>query len=108
MFGFSAFFVGLALSGSLIVAIGAQNAFVLGQGVRRDFPATTAAVCSLCDALLITGGVAGVGVAVAAHPTVGWWLGLAGGGFMLAYGLMAAPRWRSACSIRMPIWTLCC
>ncbi len=92
MFGFSAYFVGLALGGSLIVAIGAQNAFVLGQGVRRSFPATTAAVCSACDALLISGGVLGVGVAAAAHPAVARLLILAGAAFMLAYAALAARR----------------
>lgn len=92
MSGFSAYFVGLALGGSLIVAIGAQNAFVLGQGIRRAFPATTAAVCSLCDAALIASGVAGVGVAVAAHPAMSRLMILAGAAFMLVYALIAARR----------------
>jgi L-lysine exporter family protein LysE/ArgO len=94
MSGFSAYFVGLALGGSLIVAIGAQNAFVLGQGLRRSYPATTAAVCSVCDALLISGGVLGIGVAVAAHPAAARLLTLAGAAFMLAYAGLAA--WRAA------------
>ncbi|WP_337997172.1 LysE/ArgO family amino acid transporter [Oleispirillum naphthae] len=92
MFGFSAYLAGLMLGGSLIVAIGAQNAFVLGQGLRRSFPATTAAVCSLCDVLLIGGGVAGAGVAVAMHPMLARGLTLAGAAFMLVYGALAARR----------------
>lgn len=92
MSGFSAYFGGLALGGSLIVAIGAQNAFVLGQGLRRSYPATTAAVCSACDALLIGTGVLGIGVAMATHPLLARGLGILGAAFLLVYGAMAARR----------------
>lgn len=88
----SAYAAGLMLSAGLIVAIGAQNAFVLGQGLRRDHPMTTAAVCSACDALLIGLGVAGAGLALAAHPAMARLLGALGGVFVLVYGLLAAKR----------------
>lgn len=63
----------LALAGlitglALIVAIGAQNAFVLRQGVRREHVGLVVAVCMLSDAVLIFGGTAGVGAAVGAAP----------------------------------------
>ena len=63
----------LALAGlitglALIVAIGAQNAFVLRQGVRREHVGLVVAVCMLSDAVLIFGGTAGVGAVVGAAP----------------------------------------
>ncbi len=89
----SAYAAGLLLSASLIAAIGAQNAFVLGQGLRRDYPITTAAVCSACDALLIGLGVAGAGVALNAHPGMSRLMGALGGVFVIVYGVLAA--WRA-------------
>ncbi|MFF9063534.1 LysE/ArgO family amino acid transporter [Streptomyces sp. NPDC014882] len=77
---------------SLIVAIGAQNAFVLRQGVRRDAVLAVVAICALSDAVLITLGVAGVGALVVAWPgalTAVAWLG---GAFLLCYGALAARR----------------
>lgn len=88
----SAYAAGLMLSAGLIVAIGAQNAFVLGQGLRRAYPMTTAAVCSACDALLIGLGVAGAGLALTAHPGMARLLGALGGAFVIAYGILAAKR----------------
>lgn len=88
----SAYVAGLMLSASLIVAIGAQNAFVLGQGLRRDHTLTTAAVCSACDALLIGIGVAGVGMALSLHPALSRLLGALGGAFVIVYGILAARR----------------
>lgn len=77
---------------SLIVAIGAQNAFVLRQGIRRDAVLTVVAICALSDALLIALGVGGVGAVVVAWPgaldAVGW----IGGAFLLCYGALAARR----------------
>ncbi len=55
---------------SLIVAIGAQNAYVLRQGIARQQTGTVVAICAISDALLITLGVAGVGLVVQQHPTV--------------------------------------
>jgi L-lysine exporter family protein LysE/ArgO len=77
---------------SLIVAIGAQNAFVLRQGIRRDAVLTVVAICAVSDAVLIALGVAGVGSVVAASPTVLTVVGLAGGAFLVCYGVLAARR----------------
>ncbi|MFN6926055.1 MAG: LysE/ArgO family amino acid transporter [Tabrizicola sp.] len=78
---------------SLILAIGAQNAFVLRQGLRREHVAAVVAVCALSDAVLIGIGVAGFGSLSAAVPGFGEamrWLGVA---FLLAYGAL---RFRAA------------
>jgi len=55
---------------SLIVAIGAQNAFVLRQGLRREHVLPVVAVCAAADAVLIAAGIAGLGVLITSHPTV--------------------------------------
>ncbi len=62
------FVKGLSISGSLIVAIGAQNAFVIRQGMLRRHLFLTAIICSLIDALLILGGVLGFGKLLSAYP----------------------------------------
>ncbi|PSM40628.1 amino acid transporter [Streptomyces dioscori] len=77
---------------SLIVAIGAQNAFVLRQGVRRDAVLAVVAICALSDAALITLGVGGVGAVVVAWPSVLAAVGLIGGLFLIGYGCLAARR----------------
>ena len=81
-----AFFQGMGLGGGLIIAIGAQNAFVLSQGVQRNYPLQTAVVCSFCDATLIFVGISGVGALVANNPQLAQlatWLGAL---FLLWYG----------------------
>ena len=80
------FLQGIGIGGGLIIAIGAQNAFVLSQGVRRNFPVQTAIVCSLCDGLLILIGVSGAGALVATNPLLAQgatWLGAL---FLVWYG----------------------
>ena len=77
---------------SLIVAIGAQNAFVLRQGIRRDAVLAVVAICAASDAVLIALGVGGVGALVLAFPTVLTVVGVAGGVFLLCYGFLAARR----------------
>ncbi|MCW8096390.1 LysE/ArgO family amino acid transporter [Streptomyces tauricus] len=77
---------------SLIVAIGAQNAFVLRQGVRRDAVLAVVAICALSDAALIALGVGGVGAVVVAWPAVLTAVGLIGGLFLIGYGCLAARR----------------
>lgn len=59
-------FTGLAL----IIAIGAQNAFVLRQGIRREHVGSVVAICIASDALLILGGTAGIGALVSRFPEV--------------------------------------
>lgn len=85
---------GFALGGSLIVAIGAQNAFVLRQGLKREHVGAVVLFCALADALLMTLGVAGVGGALAAAPALAALLTAAGAAFLAAYGLRAL--WRAA------------
>ncbi len=85
-------FAGLGTGLSLIIAIGAQNAYVLRQGLRREHVGVVVAICALSDAILILAGVSGIGVIVERAPwliTVIQWGGAA---FLIAYGLMAARR----------------
>lgn len=78
--------------GSLIVAIGAQNAYVLRQGLIRSHTGSVVAVCALSDVVLITAGVAGVGTIVAHAPGLidaVTWLGVA---FLLWYAAGSVRR----------------
>src|SRR3954453_17718030 len=59
---------GLALGLGLIVAIGAQNAFVLRQGLRLEHVAAVVAVCTVSDLTLIAAGVLGAGAALSGAP----------------------------------------
>ncbi|MEV5319911.1 LysE/ArgO family amino acid transporter [Streptomyces sp. NPDC052687] len=77
---------------SLIVAIGAQNAFVLRQGVRREAVLAVVGICALSDALLIALGVGGVGAVVVAWPGALTAVAWIGGAFLLGYGALAARR----------------
>ncbi len=61
---------GLGFGFSLIVAIGAQNAYVMRQGLRREHVGVVVAICTLSDIVLISLGAAGVGALVQAHPAV--------------------------------------
>jgi L-lysine exporter family protein LysE/ArgO len=83
---------GFGTSLSLIVAIGAQNAFVLRQGIRRLHVPVVVAICAASDAVLIALGVVGVGAVVAAVPGVVTAIALVGGTFLVCYGLLAARR----------------
>jgi L-lysine exporter family protein LysE/ArgO len=91
---------GLLTGLSLIVAIGAQNAYVLRQGLARDRVGVVVAICAASDVLLIVAGVAGVGVLV---ENAGWaldavrWLGVA---FLTVYGVMSLWRARSPEALR--------
>jgi L-lysine exporter family protein LysE/ArgO len=91
----SALAAGFALSASLIVAIGAQNAFVLRQGLAREHAGAVALFCAACDALLMTAGVLGMGQAIAALPVLAQAVAAAGALFLAAYGGRALWRaWR--------------
>ena len=87
-----AFMSGLALSFGLIVAIGAQNAFVLRQGLRREHVGSVVLFCALADAVLIAAGVLGMAKALAAHPALARILSVAGAVFLLTYSLQALRR----------------
>lgn len=77
---------GFAMGGGLIVAIGAQNAFVLTQGVRNNRPLLVAMLCIVIDMACISLGVSGVGTAVAANPVLGTAAAWGGAVFLLWYG----------------------
>jgi len=85
-------FAGLGFGMSLIVAIGAQNAFVLRQGLRREHVFTIVAICALSDALLILLGILGLGALIAGLPVLLRIIELAGGAFLITYGVLAARR----------------
>jgi L-lysine exporter family protein LysE/ArgO len=77
---------------ALIAAIGAQNAFVLRQGLRREFVFAVSLICSLSDALLIAAGVGGVGALVAKSQPLLTWVTAAGALFLFAYGVRSFLR----------------
>ena len=87
---------GLLLSLGLIVAIGAQNAFVLRQGLRREHVGSIVLFCALADALLIASGVLGMGEALGERPGLARGLALAGALFLAVYGWRAWRRARQA------------
>lgn len=92
----SAMTQGLALSFGLIVAIGAQNAFVLRQGLRREHVGGIVLFCALADALLIGAGVLGMAQALGDRPRLAQALAAAGAAFLAVYGLRALRRARQA------------
>lgn len=77
---------GFSLSLSLILAIGAQNAFVLKQGLKKHYVFMVCSICALSDAILIIAGVAGFGALVARFPALETIASLGGAAFLLAYG----------------------
>ncbi|MDP9416798.1 MAG: LysE/ArgO family amino acid transporter [Actinomycetota bacterium] len=83
---------GLGTGLSLIVAIGAQNAFVLRQGLRGEHVLAVIAVCAASDAALIAAGVHGTGAVLDRLPWVVPIVRWAGAAFLLAYGILAARR----------------
>ncbi|WP_428313249.1 LysE/ArgO family amino acid transporter [Hydrocarboniphaga sp.] len=83
---------GFALSAALIVAIGAQNLFVLRQGLRREHVFAIVLFCGSADALLIAAGVAGLGALLQAVPGLTLWLTLGGAAFLAWYGIGALRR----------------
>jgi L-lysine exporter family protein LysE/ArgO len=88
----TALLAGLGLGLSLIVAIGAQNAFVLRQGLRREHVLVVVAICAASDAVLIAAGVGGLGVLI---QQAGWALvvvRIAGAAFLTWYGIKSALR----------------
>ncbi|MFB8187837.1 LysE/ArgO family amino acid transporter [Microbacterium sp. NPDC055988] len=95
---------GLGLGLSLIVAIGAQNVFVLRQGIRREHVWAVVIICALSDAALIAAGVAGLGFVLSAAPwliVVARW---AGALFLLSYGILAARRaWRGGEELQVDV-----
>jgi L-lysine exporter family protein LysE/ArgO len=89
---YASFFAGLFLGGSLIIAIGAQNAFILRQGLLRQHVFILCLICALSDALLIAAGVAGLGTLVARSPVLITGVTVGGALFLFAYALFAFRR----------------
>ncbi len=87
-----AFSTGFATSAVLIIAIGAQNLFVLRQGLRREHVGPIVLFCGSADAVLIIAGVSGVGALAAALPQLTALLALGGAAFLGWYGVVALRR----------------
>lgn len=83
------FFTGLLLGGSLIIAIGSQNAYVLKQGLLRNHVFLICLICAVSDALLITIGTTGIGKIIENYPewlkAITW----AGAAYLFFFGLMS-------------------
>lgn len=86
----AAFVPGFLLGLSLIVAIGAQNAFVLRQGLRGEHVLAVCLACALSDAALIALGVAGFGAAATAAPWLLPAMRYSGAAFLILYALRSA------------------
>ena len=87
---------GFLTMASLIVAIGAQNAYVLRTGLTRQHVGLVVAVCAVSDAVLVVAGVLGIGRVVTEHPTVLTWVRWLGAAYLVAFGV------RSLLSARHP------
>lgn len=85
----SPFLPGFALGFSLILAIGAQNAFVLRQGLRGEHLFWVCLTCAVSDALLIAAGVAGFGALAGAFPWVEPVMRYGGAAFLIVYGALS-------------------
>lgn len=93
----TAFLPGFLLGASLIVAIGAQNAFVLRQGLRKEHVFAVSLVCAVSDAVLIAAGVAGFGALIVALPWLAPVMRFGGAGFLATYGLRSLwSAWRKS------------
>ena len=86
------FVQGFALCGGLIMTIGAQNAFLLTQAIRREHHLAIATLCCFGDIVLIGLGVAGMGSLIAASPLLGNSTALGGAIFLFWYGLVCLRR----------------
>lgn len=90
--GLAAVVAGFALGLSIIVAVGAQNAYVLRQGIRREHVLAIVLICALSDLVLITISISGMGLLIAAAPWVITAVRIAGAIFLIVYGVLAARR----------------
>lgn len=88
----STYFTGLFIAAGLIIAIGAQNAFVLGQSLKREHHLSAAVICMTCDAILIVAGTFGLGRLLQEQPLlleITRWGGVI---FLLGYAALAVRR----------------
>lgn len=83
----SAFISGFSISLSLILAIGAQNAFVLKQGLKKQHVFLVCVICALSDAILISAGISGFSVVVSQYPSIELIARYGGAIFLLLYAL---------------------
>ncbi|MCP3872047.1 MAG: amino acid transporter [Desulfobacteraceae bacterium] len=77
---------GFGIGAGLIIAIGAQNAFVLSQGIKKQYQWLIPFICSLCDCILIILGAVGIGTLIAKDPSLSRWAGWGGAIFLFVYG----------------------
>lgn len=82
----SAFLNGLLTGGSLIIAIGSQNAYVLKQGLLKSHVFVICLICSIADALLILIGISGIGKIISSYPQLLTYIALLGAIFLFIYG----------------------
>ena len=97
----TAYWQGMGMGAGLIIAIGAQNAFVLTQGIRRNHALAVAGLCALLDALLIAAGVCGLGTLVAENLVLKNIAAIGGAVFLLWFGArsLASALRRDALSV---------
>lgn len=86
------FVTGFGMSAALIMAIGAQNLFVLQQGLKRAHVGPIVLFCGCADAILIAAGVGGVGALLGAMPQLPLTLTIGGAAFLAWYGFKAFQR----------------
>ncbi|MET0950194.1 MAG: LysE/ArgO family amino acid transporter [Pseudomonas sp.] len=91
---------GLLVAAGLIMAIGTQNAFVLAQSLRREHHLPVAALCVVCDAVLVAAGVFGLATVLAHNPTLLAVARWGGAVFLIGYGSLALRRACSKQSLR--------
>lgn len=97
-----AFLAGFGLSASFILAIGAQNAFVLRQGLRGEHVFVVVAICCLSEVILIATGVGGLALIVAQAPWIRPVFTWAGAAFLIAYGIRSLVSARRGGDALMP------
>lgn len=116
---FLPFLNGFSISGSLIIAIGAQNAFVIRQGLRREHLLLTALMCSCLDSLLILSGILGFGNFLSFYPSLVEWTKYFAVVFLFSYGLLSfrsaftkkripssSLEEKSVASVKKTVWSL--
>lgn len=99
----TALLAGLGLGFSLIIAIGAQNVFVLRQGIRGEQVALVVSICAVSDAILIVIGISGIGAATQALPWLVPLIRWAGAAFLVSYGVLAAKRAMRPASVGLTV-----
>lgn len=83
------FFNGLLLGLSLIMALGPQNVFLIKQGARKNHAALSAAVCFICDIILVCASVTGLHQLLLVNPTLRHWMIWLGSAFLFYYSIKA-------------------